>query len=102
MMNKEQIKEQKESIKKAELVVEGLDAVIISLTNVKNAINTEIALSNKIIYIAVTEDESLDKGIKLMGVMSEFLANHEDLAKKVALAVATQNEIGEALTNIVK
>lgn len=101
-MNKEQIEEQKESIKRAELVVEGLDAVIVSLTNAKNAISSEIALSNKFIHIAVTEAESLDKGIKLMGVMAELLANHEDVAKKVALAIATQNEVGEALASIVE
>ena len=100
-MNKEQIEEQKESIKKAELVVEGLDAIIISLTNAKNAISSEIALSNKFLHIALTEDESLDKGIKLMGVMSELLVNHDDVSKKVALAIATQNEVGEVLTSIV-
>ena len=100
-MNKEQIDEQKESIKKAELVVEGLDAIIISLTNAKNAISSEIALSNKFLHIALTEDESLDKGIKLMGVMSELLVNHDDVSKKVALAIATQNEVGEVLTSIV-
>ncbi len=99
-MNKEQIEEQKESIKKAELVVEGLDAIIISLTNAKNAINTEVALSNKFIHIAITEEESLDKGIKLMGVMSEILVNHEDINNKVALAIATQNEVGEILTGM--
>ena len=101
-MNKEQIEEQKESIKKAELVVEGLDAIIISLTNAKNAINTEVALSNKFIHIAITEEESLDKGIKLMGVMSEILVNHEDINNKVALAIATQNEVGEVLTGMVE
>lgn len=101
-MNKEQIEEQKESIKKAELVVEGLDAIIISLANAKNAINTEIALSNKFIHIALTEDEGLDKGIKLMNVMAELLVKHEDVAKKVALAIATQNEVGEVLTSIVE
>lgn len=101
-MNKEQIEEQKESIKKAELVVEGLDAIIISLTNAKNAINTEVALSNKFIHIAITEEESLDKGIKLMGVMSEILVNHEDINNKVALAIATQNEVGEILTGMVE
>ena len=101
-MNKEQIEEQKESIKKAELVVEGLDAIIVSLTNAKHAINTEIALSNKFIHIAVTEEESLDKGIKLIGVMSELLVNHEDVSNKVALAIATQNEVGEALSSIVE
>lgn len=101
-MNKEQIEEQKESIKRAELVVEGLDAIIISLTNAKNAINTEIALSNKFIHIAITEAESLDKGIKLMNVMAELLVNHEDVSKKVALAIATQNEVGEALSSIVE
>ena len=101
-MNKEQIEEQKESIKKAELVVEGLDAIIISLTNAKNAINTEVALSNKIIHISLTEDEGLDKGIKLMGVMSELLVNHEDINNKVALAIATQNEVGEVLSGMVE
>lgn len=101
-MNKEQIEEQKESIKRAELLVEGLDAIIISLTNAKNAVSSEIALSNKFLYIAVTEDESLDKSIKLMSVMAELLANHDDVAKKVALAIATQNEVGEVFTNLVK
>ena len=102
MMNKEQIEEQKESIKKAELLVEGLDAVIISLTNAKNAISSEISLSNKFIHIAVTEAESLDKGIKLMNVMAELLVNHEDVSKKVALAIATQNEVGDVLTKLVE
>lgn len=101
-MNKEQIEEQKESIKKAELLVEGLDAIIISLTNAKNAINSEIVLSNKFLHITLTEDESLDKSIKLMNVMSELLVNHDDVTKKVALAIATQNEVGEALTSIVE
>lgn len=101
-MNKEQIEEQKESIKRAELVVEGLDAIIISLTNAKNAISSEIVLSNKFIHIAVTEDESLDNVIELMGVMSELLVNHEDVSRKVAIAIATQNEIGEALASIVE
>lgn len=101
-MNKEQIEEQRESIKKAELLVEGLDAIIISLTNAKNAINSEIVLSNKFLHITLTEDESLDKSIKLMNVMSEIMVNHDDVAKKVALAIATQNEVGEALTSIVE
>lgn len=96
------MKNKKESIKKAELVVEGLDDIIISLTNAKNAINTEIALSNKFIHIAITEEESLDKGIKLMGVISELLVNHEDINNKVALAIATQNEVGEILTGMVE
>lgn len=99
-MNKEQIDEQRESIKKAELVVEGLDAIIISLTNAKSAISTEIALSNKFINVAITEDESLDKGIKLMGILAELMTNHDDVSKKVALAVATQNEVGDVLTKL--
>lgn len=102
MMNKEQIDEQKESIKKAELVVEGLNAVIISLTNAKNAISSEIALSNKFIHIALTEDESLDKALKLMEVMSEIMVNHDDVSKKVSLAIATQNEVGDVLTKLVE
>lgn len=101
-MNKEQIEEQKESIKKAELVVEGLEAIINSLTNAKNAINSEVALSNKLLHIALTEDESVEKALKLMETMSEIIDNHNDVSKKVALAIATQNEVGEVLTSIVE
>ncbi|MDN5651012.1 MAG: hypothetical protein L0G51_00130 [Lactococcus lactis] len=84
-MNKEQIDEQRESIKKAELLVEGLNAIIISLTNAKPAISTEIALSNKLMHVAITEDESLDKAVKLMGLMAEIAVNHDDVSKKYLL-----------------
>lgn len=101
-MNKEQIEEQRESIKKSELVVEGLDAVIVSLTNAKDAINTEIVLSNKFLHILITEDESLDKSIKIMNTMAELLNNHEDVNKKMAIAIATQNEVGAILGSMVE
>lgn len=99
---KEQIKEQRESIKKEELVVEGLDAVIISLTNAKNAINTKIALSNNLLHVFTTEEDSIDKATKLLEILAELMANQDDLNKKVALAITTQNEVGDILSKLLE
>ena len=101
-MNREQIEEQRESIKKAELVVEGLDVIINSLTNVKSAIKTEIVLSNNILDISITEKDSIDKVIKLTNAVSELYVNHTDLNDKVALAYAINNKVGEILCDIAK